>query len=311
VKHIDIEEKTGKKRYKLNDNLWHSFEGTVKLIKEHGCDNCEIVQGSSLYIRAKQGAKIKRTTSKKSDNNVEIKSNRKESKDNGILYHGSDRGGLKPVYGVGRKDNDFGRGFYLSDNAELGREWACKRPPINGLKMEGHLYAYRWKHEDLKILNLISENNVRKWIATLLKYRRPDEANEGYTKVLCDEFIKMYAEDVSKYDAVIGWRADDRYYNFANRFVTSALPLEIIEQALTLGDLGKQVMIRSEKAFGIIKQVSTVCERIVGNRYIEYYNKQDKRKKEADSKYNLMKKGITVDYIRNSTRIEDIVLKGK
>lgn len=43
-----------------------------------------------------------------------------------LLYHGSEKILEKPVYGFGRTDNDYGRGFYCTEDRELAKEWACQ-----------------------------------------------------------------------------------------------------------------------------------------------------------------------------------------
>lgn len=35
---------------------------------------------------------------------------------------------IKPTYGYGEDKLDYGRGFYLTDNLELAKEWAVCRP---------------------------------------------------------------------------------------------------------------------------------------------------------------------------------------
>lgn len=40
-----------------------------------------------------------------------------------ILYHGSKDIIEKPIYGQGKKYNDYGLGFYCTDNIELAKEW--------------------------------------------------------------------------------------------------------------------------------------------------------------------------------------------
>ncbi|MGN0722881.1 MAG: DUF3990 domain-containing protein [Treponema sp.] len=39
-----------------------------------------------------------------------------------ILYHGSSKIIEKPVYGAGKPWNDYGRGFYCTQNKELSKE---------------------------------------------------------------------------------------------------------------------------------------------------------------------------------------------
>ncbi len=42
-----------------------------------------------------------------------------------ILYHGSVEKIEKPVYGKGKKYNDYGLGFYCTEHIELAKEWSC------------------------------------------------------------------------------------------------------------------------------------------------------------------------------------------
>ena len=42
-----------------------------------------------------------------------------------ILYHGSEHIIEKPEWGKGALTNDYGKGFYCTENIELAREWAC------------------------------------------------------------------------------------------------------------------------------------------------------------------------------------------
>lgn len=41
------------------------------------------------------------------------------------IYHGSVNKIEKPVFGEGKTHNDYGRGFYCTEHAELAKEWAC------------------------------------------------------------------------------------------------------------------------------------------------------------------------------------------
>ena len=47
-----------------------------------------------------------------------------------ILLHGSDHKIEKPEYSLGKLTNDYGKGFYCTEDLEMAKEWACK----------GHLY---------------------------------------------------------------------------------------------------------------------------------------------------------------------------
>ena len=41
-----------------------------------------------------------------------------------ILYHGSTKVIEQPVLGLGNPKNDYGLGFYCTENLELAKEWA-------------------------------------------------------------------------------------------------------------------------------------------------------------------------------------------
>ena len=40
------------------------------------------------------------------------------------LYHGSEQLVETPTFGLGKKNNDFGLGFYCTESEELAKEWA-------------------------------------------------------------------------------------------------------------------------------------------------------------------------------------------
>ncbi len=41
-----------------------------------------------------------------------------------IIYHGSKNRIEKPVYGYGKQYNDYGKGFYCTENIEMAKEWS-------------------------------------------------------------------------------------------------------------------------------------------------------------------------------------------
>ncbi|MBR7023319.1 MAG: DUF3990 domain-containing protein, partial [Bacteroidales bacterium] len=44
-----------------------------------------------------------------------------------ILYHGSTKVIERPMLGFGNPKNDYGLGFYCTENADLAMEWAVRR----------------------------------------------------------------------------------------------------------------------------------------------------------------------------------------
>ena len=61
--------------------------------------------------------------------------------------------------------------------------------------------------------------------------------------------LDRFSVDYHSYDLMRGYRADDSYFSFANAFLNNGLSLSRLERAMALGNLGEQVVVRSEKAF--------------------------------------------------------------
>ena len=165
------------------------------------------------------------------------------------LYHGSNQIVQAPSLAQGKDNNDYGRGFYCTELPEMAREWACKE------NKDGFVNEYEFRTDGLRILNLLDgKHNVLNWIALLLKNR---------TFTLQDEIavdarnyiIEQYSVDLTEYDVVVGYRADDSYFSYAQSFVANALPLRSLSRALKLGKLGAQTVLVSERAFAQIKFV--------------------------------------------------------
>ena len=76
------------------------------------------------------------------------------------LYHGSEQLVETPAFGLGKKNNDFGLGFYCTGSEELAKEWA-----VSSLR-NGFANRYSLDTEYLKILNLNSPDyTILNWIA--------------------------------------------------------------------------------------------------------------------------------------------------
>ena len=164
-----------------------------------------------------------------------------------ILYHGSPEIVEAPVYGKGSETNDYGRGFYCTETQELAKEWAC--PTIKG----GFSNKYEFDLTDLKVLHLNKEGyNILNWIAILLnnrKFPKRSPIARQASKYILEEFLP----DISVYDVIWGYRADDSYFSYAKDFLNNTISVNQLSQAMKLGELGEQVVLMSSKAFEKIK----------------------------------------------------------
>ena len=160
-----------------------------------------------------------------------------------LVYHGSNHIIEVPVYNGSKRTNDYGCGFYTTESIDLAREWACAD------NQDGFANTYEADLDGLRILNLNSpEYNILNWLAILARYRsywqKGSIAEEAREYLQCHFFI-----DPSPYDVIIGYRADDSYFTFAQDFVAGTISLAKLSEAMHLGKLGEQIVFKSRKSF--------------------------------------------------------------
>lgn len=195
-------------------------------------------------------------------------------KNNLIIYHGSDKIIEKPVFGAGRKNNDFGLGLYCTESKELAKEWA-----VSSLQ-NGFSNCYALDTEHLNILNLnSSEYTILNWIAVLVEHRLFSTKNPvaGRAKRY---LIENFGINVNSYDVIIGYRADDSYFDYAETFLNNGISVEQLSRAMCLGKLGEQIVIKSQFAFSKLEYIdSETAEKD------RYYILRKARDDEANSLY--------------------------
>lgn len=159
------------------------------------------------------------------------------------LYHGSPNIIEKPVLGTGNARNDYGLGFYCTQEIELAKEWAC--PTQN----DGFANRYSIDMDGLDVLDLSAKQyNILNWLAILLENRIFD-ITTPIARDAKDFIISRFTPEYRLKDVIIGYRADDSYFSFAKAFINNAIPLSALAKAMKLGQLGIQICIKSEKAF--------------------------------------------------------------
>ena len=170
-----------------------------------------------------------------------------------ILYHGSSEIIEKPIFGKGKAYNDYGRGFYCTENFELAKEWACTEG------IDGYANQYELETDGLKILNLSSdEYTVLHWLALLMTYRKL-RLSTPVMKRGAEWLKEHFLVNIEDYDVIIGYRADDSYFSFARAFVSNEISLGQLSHAMKLGKLGEQFVLKSREAFEAIQFVSYVA----------------------------------------------------
>lgn len=165
------------------------------------------------------------------------------------MYHGSEKIIEKPIFGYGKAYNDYGLGFYCTDSLEMAKEWGT------GFNRNGYANCYEIECDGLEVLNLNDKRYcILNWLAVLLKNREFDVPS-GLALEAKEYILKYFIVDYDKYDAIIGYRADDSYFSFAQDFINGTISYRQLNNAMHLGKLGQQFVLKSKKAFDGIRFV--------------------------------------------------------
>lgn len=210
------------------------------------------------------------------------------------IYHGSEKVIEVPTFGEGKKNNDFGLGFYCTESENLAKEWA-----VSSLR-DGFSNRYTLDTEFLNILNLNSpEYSILNWIAVLVQHRL-FSLKTPIARRAKQYLIEHFAVNVNAFDVITGYRADDSYFDYAESFLNNAISVEQLARAMKLGKLGEQIVIKSKFAFSRLKfEGFNVAEKE------EYYVLRKARDDEANKLYyDILEEGLEGLYIRDIIKEE-------
>lgn len=165
------------------------------------------------------------------------------------IYHGSKEIVECPKYGLGKPYNDYGLGFYCIDTIEMAKEWGA------GPDYDGYTNIYEIDTANLSILHLNSEKYcILHWLSILLENRTFD-ISAPLALEAKEYLLKHFKVDYEKQDVIIGYRADDSYFSFAQDFINGTISYRQLQNAMYLGKLGEQFVLKSEKAFDALVYV--------------------------------------------------------
>ncbi|MGN1156077.1 MAG: DUF3990 domain-containing protein [Agathobacter sp.] len=163
------------------------------------------------------------------------------------IFHGSKTIIERPIYGAGNLFNDYGQGFYCTEILDMAKEWAVSKDRI------GYANMYEIDCSGLKILDLNSKNYcILHWLAVLLENREFDVPSA--LALEAREYISEHFQTgYQNYDIMIGYRADDSYFSFAQDFINGTISYRQLNNAMHLGNLGQQFVLKSPLAFDRLK----------------------------------------------------------
>ena len=210
-----------------------------------------------------------------------------------IIYHGSDHIIKEPVYQGSKRHNDYGYGFYCTRTADMAREWSAApdRP--------GYMNIYDLNMEGLRVLDL-NDQSILTWLAILLQ-NRTFQLNTPLAREAYNYIISEFNIDYESYDVIVGYRADDSYFSFADDFVNNVISVDQLSEAMHLGELGEQTVLKSRKAFDHISfQGSEEVDSII------WYPKRMMRDEKARRAYHSADKA----YVRGAIYMLSIIEGG-
>lgn len=141
-----------------------------------------------------------------------------------IVYHGSTEIVNSPLVSIGRKNLDFGRGFYVTTKKQQAISWALR--PLNDGK-EKYLNTYELNMADAlkdcyKVLAFDSYN--REWLDFVISNRKGQNLWKSY-------------------DIVTGGVANDRVFNTVELYANELISAEEALQRLKYNKPNNQICI--------------------------------------------------------------------
>lgn len=158
-----------------------------------------------------------------------------------ILYHTSDREIISPDIRRGRKNADFGWGFYLTPDKEFTYRWARENAVVNEYEF------------DESGLNIKRFTRSLEWYEYIFNNRRLTDGVDA--------------------DAVLGPIANDTIFDTMGIITSGYLKPEDALRLLMIGPEYVQVAIKSEKALANLKWVRS--QRIERENAEEFRKEQD------------------------------------
>ena len=156
----------------------------------------------------------------------------------------------------------------------MAKEWGV------GKDQNGYANCYEMDCEGLNILDLNApEYCILHWLAVLLQNREFDVPS-GLALEAKEYLLANFVVDYKSCDAIIGYRADNSYFSFAQDFINGTISYRQLNNAMHLGKLGQQFVLKSRTSFDRIRFTGS---EIAESR--EWYAKKMLRDKTARREY--------------------------
>ena len=197
------------------------------------------------------------------------------------IYHGSDHIIEHPSYLAGKSHNDYGRGFYCTEDLDMAKEWGARQD------RSGVANRYAIDCSDLTIVDLNGPQYcILHWLSVLIENREFDVPSPLAMQAK-QYILKNFHVNYKKADCMIWYRADDSYFSFAQDFLNGTISYRQLSRSMHLGKLGQQFVLKSKKAFDHI----TFTGYEIAAR-TEWYTRKINRDRSARREYFNMEKNL-------------------
>jgi len=205
------------------------------------------------------------------------------------LFHGNSDVNFVPGFGKGRDYHDYGNAFYCTNDFESAAEWACLRKTTDTAYVyEYELHIPEALQPKASILDF-DKLDPAYWLSALLEHRvDKSEKAELYERSVA--FVELYPTDCAKYDIIYGWRANDRHFAIIRDFLNATTSLETAKEAILLGNLGKQFVLKSERAFSWLSHMDKPMKKtaLSGEEYKKWHASFIKKDVEGRADYDVL-----------------------
>ena len=125
----------------------------------------------------------------------------------------------------------------------MAKEWSVDEG------RDGFANVYSLETDGLNVVHLNEAPFcIMHWLSVLLQHRE-FELDTDLAAEAREYVLSRFPVDLSDADAVVGYRADDSYFTFARNFLNGGITLSKLSEAMQLGKLGLQFMLKSKRVF--------------------------------------------------------------
>lgn len=156
-----------------------------------------------------------------------------------VLFHGASKEIDEIKYNGSRDNCDFGNGFYLGETYNQASSFVYDVPFSS-------VYVFRLDLTDLKVIEFETDIN---WMLLVCHFRKM------ITEYDNNAIIVKLLEKIKNADVIIAPIADNKMFNIMRQFGDGDITTAQAIHSLAMSGLGKQYVLKTEKAISCLRQL--------------------------------------------------------